>query len=116
MRVVVVFGFLFFWCIGFVCGATINAASCSQGDVQAAIDSASDGDTVNVPAGSCSWTSSVVIPNSKGIEIIGAGMGQTAIILNTNTAINIRGSSGTSSRITGFSFDSYNSGDTDGVS
>jgi hypothetical protein len=31
--------------------ATINAASCSSSDVQAAIDSASDGDTVVIPEG-----------------------------------------------------------------
>ncbi len=36
--------------------ATINAASCSQAAVQTAINSASDGDTVNVPAGSCTYT------------------------------------------------------------
>ena len=31
----------------------INATSCEQLDVQAAIDLANDGDSVNVPAGSC---------------------------------------------------------------
>ncbi len=31
--------------------ATITAASCEQADVQAAIDAAVDGDTVQVPAG-----------------------------------------------------------------
>jgi polygalacturonase len=34
----------------------IHAASCSQEDVQAAIDAANDGDTVSVPAGTCTWT------------------------------------------------------------
>ena len=36
--------------------ATITAASCSQTDVRTAFNSASSGDTVAVPAGSCTWT------------------------------------------------------------
>lgn len=40
---------------------TITAASCSQTDVQNAINSASDGDTVLVPAGSCVWSNGVTI-------------------------------------------------------
>ena len=45
----------------------INAASCSQADVSSAILSASNGDTVNIPNGSCSWTSG--ISTSKEIVI-----------------------------------------------
>lgn len=48
--------------------STIRAASCSQSDVQAAIDAASDGDTVAVPAGNCTWTTAVNI-NGKGIVV-----------------------------------------------
>ena len=47
--------------------ATINAASCSQSDVSSAISSSSNGDTVNIPNGSCSWTSG--ISTSKEIVI-----------------------------------------------
>ncbi len=36
--------------------ATVNAASCSQGNVQSAINSASAGDTVVIPAGTCTYT------------------------------------------------------------
>ena len=36
---------------------TIPAATCSQQDVQAAIDKAADGDTVAVPAGTAVWKS-----------------------------------------------------------
>ena len=52
----------------------IQAASCSRTDVQAAINSAQDGDTVLVPAGECTWNSEVSIQN-KTITLIGAGSG-----------------------------------------
>jgi hypothetical protein len=55
---------------------TIVAASCSQSDVQAAINAA---DTVIIPAGICTWTSPVFIEN-KSIFIQGAGIDQTVII------------------------------------
>lgn len=67
--------------LGGICGvanhswaATINASSCSQSAVQAAIDSASDGDTVTVPAGNCTWSAAVSI-TSKTITLRGAGSG-----------------------------------------
>ena len=52
----------------------IQAASCSQADVQSAINFAQDGDTVFVPAGECIWNSEVLIQN-KTIILIGAGSG-----------------------------------------
>lgn len=58
--------------------ATINAASCSDSDVQAAINSAAAGDTVTVPSGRCTWTTPVVIA-SKGLTLTGAGIGNTII-------------------------------------
>ncbi|MDO8495723.1 MAG: LamG-like jellyroll fold domain-containing protein [bacterium] len=42
-------------------GNTINAASCSQTDVQNAINLAIDGDTVNIPEGTCPWTGTVTV-------------------------------------------------------
>jgi hypothetical protein len=66
-------------------GKTITAASCSSANVQSAINSVVDGDTVIVPAGSCMWTSAVSI-NNKGITLQGAGIGQTII---TNGSSNI---------------------------
>lgn len=80
--------------------ATINAASCSTSDVQAAINSANSGDTVTVPAGTCSWT--VRIPNTKGITLSGASEGATKI---TNpAALRVASNSATPTRITGFGF------------
>lgn len=53
--------------------ATRTAASCNASDVQAAINAAADGDTVSVPAGSCSWTTGVTVPSNIGITITGTG-------------------------------------------
>lgn len=61
--------------------ATINAVSCAQSDVQTAINAASSGDTVQVPAGSCIWSSQVSITN-KNIIIQGAGIDTTIITAN----------------------------------
>ncbi len=57
--------------------ATINAASCSQADVQTAINAASAGDTVSVPPGNCTWTSGVTI--TKGITVQGTVETSTVI-------------------------------------
>jgi hypothetical protein len=50
-------------------GATIDAKSAELGDVKSAIASAAEGDTVTVPAGIVSWTSTLVI--TKGITLQG---------------------------------------------
>jgi hypothetical protein len=60
--------------------ATINSDSCSQPDVQAAITAASTGDTVIIPNGSCTWTTSVTL--AKSIILKGAGADKTRITLN----------------------------------
>ena len=57
--------------------AQINAATCSKADVTTAVNSAADGDTVRIPAGSCAWTGA--LSTAKGISIIGAGEGVTTI-------------------------------------
>jgi len=68
---------------------TILATSCSREDVQAAMDTAQDGDSVEVPPGSCIWTGRVNVANLK-VEIMGAGIDQTIIIfqpiVTSNTA------------------------------
>lgn len=39
---------------------TVNAASCNASDVQAALNKvAADGTVVNIPAGTCTWTTAV---------------------------------------------------------
>jgi len=74
---------------------TITAASCSQADVQAAINSAATGDTVLIPAGNCTWgsTSAQVVVN-KGITLQGSGKDSTVITvgLGTWSALSIKSS------------------------
>ncbi|MFH1787587.1 MAG: DUF4215 domain-containing protein [archaeon] len=100
--VVLVFGFFgVFLFSGFVsAGNLINADSCSQVDVQAAIDAASAGDTVKVPAGSCVWSATVTIPDTKKITLRGQGYDNTVITADVNAIW--MGTSG--SRVTGFGF------------
>lgn len=59
--------------------ATRTAASLSQVDVQKAVNEASDGDTVLLPAGTATWTSAVVV-DGKFITIQGAGSDKTTIV------------------------------------
>jgi hypothetical protein len=54
---------------------TFAASSCNTSAVQAAINSASEGDTVTIPGGTCTWTSGVTI-SGKGIIVQGAGSGR----------------------------------------
>ena len=64
-----------------------------------AISSASVGDTVQVPAGSCSWSGLSI---AKAVHLRGAGVGKTNITLSGENSI-IKQSSGVV-RISGFSF------------
>ncbi len=68
---------------------THNAASCSYADVSAAITAATVGDTVTVPAGLCTWSSTLTI--TKGINLIGAGVGSTVITNNTTGGLGYSG-------------------------
>jgi hypothetical protein len=58
-------------------GKVINAASCNANDVQAAFNSVTASTTtVNIPAGTCTWTSQVVFTVPAGntnLSIFGAG-------------------------------------------
>jgi hypothetical protein len=91
----------------------IEAASCSQKDVQQAIDSAGDGDTVLLPEGEAVWkppndlTPSVII-KEKAITLQGAGVGRTVITDGSPTAwrslaLAIQGG-GKPARVTGITF------------
>ena len=100
----------FFWALN-AKAATINAASCSQANVQSAINAAASGDTVNVPSGTCTWSSTVNI-NGKTVVLTGAGVDVTNITAATNNLIVLGGTpSNQSSRVTGFTFNLTN-GDT----
>lgn len=91
-------------------GATVTAASASYAAVSAAVSAASAGDTVQVPAGSATWGSTLSI--TKGITLAGAGIGVTVItssIANNFAAlINYTPSTpafNTPFRVTGFTLD-----------
>lgn len=84
--------------------ATINAASCSLSDVQAAINSASDGDTVRVPAGNCTWSSTLSITD-KSFILQGAGIDNTKITSSGTAVIRVRGQTDDYFRITGFTLE-----------
>lgn len=56
---------------------TYTAASCNYSDVNAIINgpthTAVDGDVINIPPGSCTWSSGLKVPTGIGITIIGNG-------------------------------------------
>jgi len=60
-----------------VAANTLAAASCARAAVAAAVASASDGDTVRIPAGTCAWTTQLDI--TKGIALIGDGTTRTIL-------------------------------------
>lgn len=96
-----VFSSILFWPLTPSKAANINAASCSQTDVQSAINAAADGDRVLVPAGSCTWTTTISW-SGKDLTLEGNGIGSTIITINGPTpAIE---SNATASRVTGFEF------------
>ncbi len=92
----------------------VTAASPAQASVQAAINSASTGDTVMIPAGSATWSGAVSIPSNKKIVLQGAGRTATVItrsaVGNSVLILNLSGA-----RVTGIRFvDGYIEADGDG--
>lgn len=93
---------------GFSTGV-VYAATCSSTDVQAAVDAASDGFTVVLPAGSCAWTAvagaAAVAISQKSITLQGAGADQTILSATVSTglatALRIDAGSGRPVRLTG---------------
>jgi hypothetical protein len=106
-------GIVFFMSVP-VNATVIQAASCSQQDVQTAINAAGDGDTVRVPAGNCTWTTltahtPVVTINQKAIILRGSGNKDTVITANTGNswgeqALKVYSIGGKPFRITNFKF------------
>jgi hypothetical protein len=87
-------------------GTTVTAASCSQADVQSAVNAASDGNTVIVPNGACTWGTPVRLSNAKGVTLKCHTAGNclisptgTAVLFDTLTGINTH-----FYRISGFTF------------
>lgn len=67
--------------------ATRTAASASYSDVSAAIAASVDGDTVKIPAGSVTWTTTLNL--NKAIMLIGAGTSSTIFNGNGGTMMTI---------------------------
>lgn len=90
-----------------VAGSTRDAASCSQADVESAVAAASDGDTVRVPAGTCTWDAQTSI-SDQHVTLQGAGIGNTTIIIETPVAGNWSAlgiaNADKPARVTGFTF------------
>lgn len=68
---------IFLTVLGHVEAAIIKAESASLGDVTSAVASASNGDTVVIPAGTVTWTGGLRI--KKAITLQGSGIGSTLI-------------------------------------
>lgn len=61
----------------FFTGLTRNAATCNFADVNAQVLAAADRDIINIPAGTCSWSSTLTV--NKAIKMQGAGVGVTIL-------------------------------------
>src|SRR6266446_6348618 len=84
--------------------STITAASTSRSDVAAAIASAADGDTVQIPAGNSTWSSTLTI--TKAITLKGAGTNNTFIRYNGNI-LDLSPSNDLPARVSGIYFDLF---------
>jgi len=107
------------WGFGLICvfsaslanASTINATSCNQPQVATAISSANNGDTIVIPAGTCTWTTTLTV--SKSITLQGQGVDSTVIVDGTTApssgakppAIQWTVSGSALNRLTGITFD-----------
>jgi len=88
--------------------STVTANSCSQSDVQTAVASAGRGGTVMVPAGSCTWSSTLNL--TYGITLTGAGVDTTVITSSGGVTLisiipdAVAIANGENVKITGFTF------------
>lgn len=82
--------------------ATRTAASPSLADVSTAIAASADGDTVNIPAGSATWTSALSL--TKAITLKGAGSASTKISANGITMLSVSLTADKPVRISGINF------------
>ena len=79
---------------------TINANSCSQIEVQSRIDAANIGDTIIVPAGTCSWSGLWI----SGITLKGAGKSSLGGTVITGGTVTMTKHSSQITRVSGFRF------------
>lgn len=70
-------------------GQVVDAASCELADVTSAVDAATDGDTVVVPACSATWSATLNV--GKSVHLQGAGIGQTVITNDQGDGSNPQG-------------------------
>ncbi|MFO1313544.1 MAG: hypothetical protein U1F41_15930 [Burkholderiales bacterium] len=82
--------------------ATRTANSCSYADVASSVAASAAGDTVNVPAGTCAWSSTLSI--TTPISLVGAGKGKTIITNSVGTLVAIKKTQSTPVRLSGFTF------------
>jgi hypothetical protein len=82
--------------------ATIAAASTAQKDVAAAVASAQDGDTVQIPAGDSTWTSGLTI--TKAITLQGQGSNNT-FLRRSAGLLTLQPTNNKPIRVTGVYFD-----------
>lgn len=77
--------------------AQVNAASCSAADVNTAISAATAGETINIPAGNCTWSGSPQVSITTSVTLSGAGaatFGHTCPLTGaTGTNIDLSGQS-----------------------
>src|SRR6266545_4373235 len=110
------FIFIFSGLFALRCGATVYQSNGSASNVQALHNSAQDGDTITLPAGTFFWATTVTI--TKGITVIGetttdpvhkTANDQTIVLANTGTngnqpLLNLTTASGKSNRLSGITF------------
>lgn len=94
---------------------TVVANSCSRTDMQTVITSAPRGATITVPAGSCTWGSTLTI--TKGLTLTGAGAGSTIIFNGTGDGTVLQLSPDSTAiandeiiKVSGFTFDGNGNG------
>jgi len=82
--------------------STINAASSSYSDVAAAVSAASAGDTVIIPAGTSTWSSTLSI--TKSVYLVGSGTNSTHLI-SAGDFIDIKPATDAPVRVSGIWFE-----------
>jgi hypothetical protein len=106
MNRLIFFPFLSLWFVvaGLSWGTTRTAPTCSYSDVSNTLSACVEGDTIVLPAGTATWSSTLTI--SKGIVLSGSGLGTTVISASAGGTqlILIQPGSNKAIRVTGIGF------------